>query len=299
MNDYVFSQYYSKVINVKIYAIDACNYNCEYCYNKRPRCGSILDLTAVCNFLSQVHIKFKKYINIEIIGGEPTLHPNLIDFCKKIHQSSGMHCSIYSNFSASTGLYLQLLALGIGFTWSFHSKHHDFASKLDEIPFEYYSQNNINIRIMFEQQNFNLVKNLCLSIIDKYKDYFEPAIVQNYRIRYSSEYLDFYNVINSKVKQKYVYTATYRNGNTRNLTVNMAEKNFKNFKYWLCYAGLEYFYIHANGNVYSCINQYERAQLPTCNINSQFDNMPFKPMVCTYDTCPCIWEVHKKKVVGV
>lgn len=289
----------TSTVFILAYIIDSCNYDCSYCYNAQPRTNKILNLNRLYGFIVNIQARTKKNIDIELIGGEPTLHPSLIDFCKKIQSLSNVHCSIYSNFSASVQLYIQLLALGIGFTLSSHSQHKDFADKLDKIPFHYYKDNNINIRIMFEYDEYHAVKELCQKLIAKYKDYFEPALVQSIDKTYPNEYIDFYNDINAKVRQKYIYNAIYSNGHSKLLTVNMAEHRFKNFKYWLCYAGLEYFYIHATGNVYACINQYERKQQPIGNIERKYDSMPLKPMICMYDICPCIWEVYKKKVINV
>ena len=287
----------TSTVFILAYVIDVCNYNCSYCYNAQPRTNKILNLDRLYNFIVNIQTRTRKKIDIELIGGEPTLHPGLIDFCKKISSSPNVHCSIYSNFSASTQLYVQLLELGIGFTWSSHSQHKDFATKLDEIPFHYYKDNNINIRVMFEHDGYYAVKELCQKLMAKYQDYFEPALVQSIGKTYSNKYTDFYNDVNAKVRQKYVYIATYSNGHSELLTVNTAEHRFKNFKYWLCYAGLEYFYIHANGNIYACINQYERGQKPLGNIEYECDSMLLKSMICLYDICPCIWEVYKKKVI--
>lgn len=287
------------MIFILAYIIDVCNYNCAYCYNEKPRTNKVLDLNRLYAFLEYLQKRTKKNIDIELIGGEPTLHPNLIDFCQKLCSLPKTHCSIYSNFSSNTSLYIQLLELGVGFTLSSHGQHEDFAAKLDEIPFHYYKKNNINIRIMFEFNEYCNVKTLCEKLLIKYKDYFEPAIIQSNCSVYSSKYIDFYNCIDKEVRQKYVYTVVDANKKHKLLTVNMAEQHFKNFKYWLCNAGLEYFYIHADGNIYSCINQYEHRQMPLCNINSNFNNIQLKPMICMYDICPCIWEVYKKKILNI
>ena len=63
-----------------VYIADVCNYNCEYCYNKKPRTGKLLDLDKLLQFLIDMQQKTKKRIAVELIGGEPTLHPGMLDF---------------------------------------------------------------------------------------------------------------------------------------------------------------------------------------------------------------------------
>jgi hypothetical protein len=50
-----------------------------------------------------------KYIQLELIGGEPTLHPDLVDFCEKISHIPNIFTTIYTNFSKPAEYYLKLL----------------------------------------------------------------------------------------------------------------------------------------------------------------------------------------------
>ena len=77
---------------------DKCNYNCIYCYNKKPRSFINLDLLKFYNFLCKLKEHLNKTINLELIGGEPTLHSDLYDFCKKC-KDNGIIVTIYTNFS--------------------------------------------------------------------------------------------------------------------------------------------------------------------------------------------------------
>lgn len=289
------------------FIIDKCNYKCSYCYNVMPRTNQILDLNKLYDFLIYLHNITGKKIEIDLVGGEPTLHPDFINFCKKIINNSAIHCAIYSNFSADCSLYNWLLQNNIYVTLSTHYSNKKFIQKLKNIQIDKLVNNNLNIRVMFEieEDQYTQTKNICLSLLQNYKSFFEPALIQykNNSIQYTKEQMVFYNYINSSVYQKYLYYASYLNKNIYNniyLTVNDAERDFKNFKYWKCNAGFEYLYVHSNGNTYRCINEYERHYQPIINIQKErFNKLKLKPMICLYDICPCIWEVHKEKVLNV
>lgn len=68
-----------KYINVTVNIIDNCNYTCNYCYNKDYRSNNILNLTALYNYI----LKTKLNIALDILGGEPTLHPDLLIFVRR------------------------------------------------------------------------------------------------------------------------------------------------------------------------------------------------------------------------
>ena len=68
------------IINI----IDLCNKKCSYCYNKIYRFDSILNLDFLEKFIDNSLLK----IVFDIIGGEPTLHPDLYDFCKKMNDNN-------------------------------------------------------------------------------------------------------------------------------------------------------------------------------------------------------------------
>lgn len=61
-----------------------CNMNCVFCHNRRLIChqpeNSLIDESEALSFLE----RRKKFLDgVVITGGEPTLHPGLIDFIKK------------------------------------------------------------------------------------------------------------------------------------------------------------------------------------------------------------------------
>ena len=156
------------LIFIKAYIIDQCNYDCLYCYNKRPRTDRSLDLNKLERFLDFAYNVTHRNIFLELIGGEPTLHKNLIDFCNVIHKKSYIHCIyIYSNFSVNIETYIELLQMKnihLDLTW--HSikndrMHKEFYSKakqlLDIMSFYQDIKNNIAFNIMLEHNNIKYV----------------------------------------------------------------------------------------------------------------------------------------------
>jgi pyruvate formate lyase activating enzyme len=84
-----------------------CNFDCPYCHNpelvRRTSTGKVIDLKEIFEFLK----KRKSLLDgVVITGGEPTLHPDLFDFCREI---KGLGYSIKIDTNGSRPKVLQNL----------------------------------------------------------------------------------------------------------------------------------------------------------------------------------------------
>ena len=88
---------------------DSCSLSCKYCYqiNKGKRRMSFETAKQFVDLLLSGEKGFSDYINpdispsiiLEFIGGEPTLHPKLLDLCKKLNNDR-CFTRIYTNMTA-------------------------------------------------------------------------------------------------------------------------------------------------------------------------------------------------------
>ena len=68
-----------KLIEVSL--TNACNYHCSYCKGSNRGEISFLDVNLAFKFIDAMAIALNDDVTISIEGdGEPTLHPNLVDF---------------------------------------------------------------------------------------------------------------------------------------------------------------------------------------------------------------------------
>ena len=68
-------------LDILAYITDACNYNCWYCYRKCNSPMLQLDLSLLQDYISFVIDKTGRSIEAELIGGEPSCHPQIVQFC--------------------------------------------------------------------------------------------------------------------------------------------------------------------------------------------------------------------------
>ena len=153
-----------------VYIIDSCNYNCIYCFNEHCT-NKILDLNKLYFFIVEVLIRQlnKSHIYLELIGGETTLHPKLVEFCKKIANIKNIYTTIFTNFSKSVDYYKQLIQIDsrIQFILSWHSQNTMYLDKLN-----YFSQheitNNIIVADIYEHDNIKQSLYVFDYILEKY-----------------------------------------------------------------------------------------------------------------------------------
>jgi organic radical activating enzyme len=73
-------------------------------------------------FFEFLHQKTNKKLSIEFIGGEPTLHPELLSFTKKLSTISFINTiESFTNLSKDLEYYKQLLDANVHLFCSWHS----------------------------------------------------------------------------------------------------------------------------------------------------------------------------------
>jgi pyruvate-formate lyase-activating enzyme len=88
---------------------EKCNFRCPYC---RTFDGDQMQGSTV---LSLIHDYFRKQKLFAILftGGEPTVHPKIVDFVEEARQSGIQHIGLATNGSASPELYKELWRAGV------------------------------------------------------------------------------------------------------------------------------------------------------------------------------------------
>ena len=294
---------------IVLYIIDTCNYNCYYCGNKFPRIKYKLNLIKIYNYLRQILSIIDGNIYLDILGGEPTLHPQLNWFCEQISKHSRILASLYTNYSQDIDYYIKLFNQNINVIPSWHSIQSDrfnlnFINKIKQ-TIKILDNKIINLRIMYEdrfsKQSIEAFKQL---YIEKNLNIEFSLLVNSLRtvVKYTNEQINEYQKF-----QEIVYhnnddvIAKYSNNLEQRIGYYDIFKN-KNitFKYWQCDAGKNELYIHCNGNVYPCPKFYTDNKQPLYNIYIN-DGIIFKhkPLICTFSNayCECDKDIKKQRVI--
>jgi organic radical activating enzyme len=287
-------------ISVLAYIIDRCGYNCDYCYNTKPRTGKILDLKILNIFINHLINYHKKEVHLDIIGGEVTDHPDIFNFID--NYSKNINLTLYSNFSKDISIYKRLINAGCQLILTYHP-HTDpnvfiekFAKfdeneydKIVSLPIMYRPGISEKSIYMFDlmKQRFPKFNALDFSLLD--------TNINFPKVQYTEKELEEFA---KRVSQSGISNTVIEYDDNSQCIVNdnyfFANRKKLDFKFWKCNAGLDYLYIHFDGTVHPC-DENDGIILYDINKGGNFV-FPSRPMICPRHTCPCLFDVYKEKV---
>ena len=302
-SEYLYSNNYN-IATIIVNIIDACNYSCYYCYNKKPRTNKVLDLNKLYNFCKWYYDNINRHINICILGGEPTLHKDLLNFCKCISSTfSEMKCIVITNFSQDLNYYLDLLNTHTNLILSWHSLQNNdiFIDKVNSIPYHYFKDDMIKISVMYEKMNIQKSLYVFDTLYHKFYKYMEFSIVENNHLHgkqselyeYTDEELDQFNQrINNKTyfdAQSYKHITFEYNDRIEKkiLSQTLLDKKLVDFHNYKCMAGVDQLQIYFNGDIAPCDDLYETGVILGNIYSDNFDKSKYHYRICQLHNCPC------------
>lgn len=298
-------QYNKEVFTLMVYIIDKCNLRCSYCYNNFQRSNNEIKLDYVIQLLDMIfrQQRYKK-IELELIGGEPALHPNLLRFCLNVHKKfrSKVNTIIFSNFTYPIQIYKQLLDYDVYLILTLHnnSTYKQFFDKLQKID-EQKRKQLVYVSIMYEPYDTNNSLKAFDVLCDMHNDFnkLQFSLVnenENFKPIYTSSQIEEY-----KKREKFI-TASKIQLKLSNNQTQIIDDNFffeqpknQNFNRWYCETGVQHLYVHADGKIYLCDNTIEDSYVGSI-YNLQNFSFPTHGIFCRSQHCPCIFDVLKKNI---
>lgn len=95
----------------EIIITDKCNFSCNYCRKIEEPYSGVMDYDKICETIDIWASHGLK--NIRFSGGEPTLHPRIIDIISKAKDKGIERIALSTNGSNKTELYLKLYEAGV------------------------------------------------------------------------------------------------------------------------------------------------------------------------------------------
>lgn len=101
----------SPMMRGEIVLLNNCNFKCPYCRGIREDCRGIMSIDTVAKVIDIWANDGLR--NIRFSGGEPTMHPLLVDIVGKARERGVQRIAISTNGSASKDYYEELLKAGV------------------------------------------------------------------------------------------------------------------------------------------------------------------------------------------
>ena len=295
-------------LDLVMFIADVCNMKCKYCYNKFPRTGKLADLDLFFNYASDLAKNSNHRIHdLVILGGEPTLHPNLVNFVNQLVKLDVQNVILWTNMQQSLEYYVKLMQSGMKIAMSWHGteedpKNIDFIKKALKLPDVFIHNGQvIELDLMAEQDNFRSFQFAYELLHKKYANTtcVWPVYTTDLVIgKYTDNQLQAYLQMTQFTKQNIFKVEKYEDdNNVQHLRMVTPEYNYQG---WKCNAGLDYLYVHVNGDVYNCQSYYQYCQKPMYNIietGGKADFSKHQPCICSAECCRFAdYNVRREKI---
>ena len=295
-------------LDLVMFIADICNLKCKYCYNKFPRTGSLADLDLFFTYAEDLASRSgHKLHDLVVLGGEPTIHPRLQEFICKLLQLDIQNVILWTNMQQSLEYYIDLMKKGMKIAMSWHGvdedlKNIDFIKKALKLPDLFIDNRQvIELDLMAEQDNFSSFQFAYDVLHKKYRNTtcVWPVYTTDLVIgKYSDSQLQKYLQMTQFTKQNIFKVDKFENDKgIQHLRMVTPEYNYKG---WKCNAGLDYLYVHVNGDVYNCQSYYQYGQNPMYNIietGGKADFSKHQPCICCAECCRFAdYNVRREKI---
>jgi organic radical activating enzyme len=309
-----------KTLRIEFMIGNTCNYKCWYCFlgsNEGDfRWTGDLESTSKNFFHLLDHYKKngKERFEIHIVGGEPTLWPDLGKFVQLLKDNYNVWTSISTNGSRTLRWWEQYAEY---FDDVMISVHHEYANvaHIMQVADTVYKKNKVlNVMVLMDPFKWDrcvgLIKQLKKS---KYRWFITAMQVMHDTISYSPEQLKFISkpvkrfpnplwLIKKLKNLKRDPKVVLDNGKTKTVNRNwIGLNNQTNFKGWLCNIGVDNLYIDKDGRITGACRTvlFENYNLNDPNFIEKF-NPIIQPKICDKTFCGCQPEqlLNKIKIVS-
>jgi len=261
------------------YVTNRCQYKCSYCSSyaiNRESESNFKNYKLVLKRLSLIKFNFR----IDIIGGEPTLHPNLIEILESLH--SNEYCNdiyLFSNIKDIDKLkMLKKLNLNkIILIASFHQEYNNidnFIEKIKQIDLKLIVNVNITDDSIFELLDKLIINDIDYSI-NPLEDHDNYTHINKHDVNRLEKYLNTQQTIIYKAKNNFEFTP-----------YEIKLNKLNRFKGWKCSPIM--YEINSNGDI---VNECTDKVLPFIPTKKDL----YDKIICEQDCCECTAMYNIKK----
>lgn len=270
-----------------------CNYKCSYCCEKPRLLHDWAKEDSISTYrLTLAKLKrFDKPFQIELYGGEPTLHPNLLEIlhtlklienCKDIYVITNLSRPIEYfrklNVPELSGIYIMA---------SFHAEYFDqtFVEKVKAINDMEHLRVRVTINLTDEQQHWENIINLIDQLSEHSIDYGLHFLndTDTWKSNYTDDFFNLFRPlqkISYRDKSVHLYNYEFDDGSNQDLNdLEVYENQYHKFTGYTCTP--RFYEIDLDGTFR---NICTRAEFNSPIINSSKIE---KTVSCPLNNCPC------------
>lgn len=316
------------ILEIRWAMSNVCNYKCRYCYPgsnegnyKYPKNteGMIKNFSHLFDVYTKVLGKTK--FQLKILGGEPTLWPELDVFIRGIKEKHDVYVSIITNGSRTLRWWKENGSCIDNICLSYHKQQASLDHIISVADILYELEKKVTVHVLMDNECWDE----CVNDIETMKKTSKyPWIIQAKKIVPTPTHIPVYTdeqikYLNKAVKRlppvtwflkriKFLFDGTIRLFESKYTKDNKTRyakpwhyivNNENKFMGYECNMGIESLYINWDGSLGSSCSQKlfgDKYSIFDLDFTESF-NPEFKPIICKQQTCYCATETHVSKVL--
>jgi len=275
-----------------------CNYACDYCDLHGKDVSTNHD--KVVEFIN--YVGSHKNVKLTLFGGEPSLHPDIINVLKNLN----VKVEMYTNLSRRLDFYKEVILVkpDIELETSFHPSREKFDTFYEKVKYLADKLYKLEVVYMLDtayptyREDYEKIKKLrsdrVSTIIAKVEHSGQKSLSEEDECWYMGE------------QEGKDLTITYEQDGLVQSTETISNYLFANrlnqFKYFLCGCGVHNIFIAYDGEVYPCLDYRRREVDPYFNVGDdyeeEFKKISTKEIVCKMNSCSSELGVPKKRILS-
>lgn len=303
---------------------NVCNFKCWYCGphanggDYRWHGDTDLLIRHFSHLLDFYIINGRKKFELNLLGGEPTLWPDLIKFVTALKDKYDIQITMTTNGSRSLRYWEENCKSFDKLYFSYHIGYTDINQYIDTLDLVFSKGISAHALIMMDPKNWDQ----CVEVIEtckiKSKERWLITAMEVYsEIPYNSEQKKYFNrhykrspslwrlikdeIINSPSVLR-LPKVVFDNGRKKSIEKNwISLNNLNHFKGWYCSIGIENVNIHKDGSITGVCMEKPFSENEYYNIYDKDFISKFRPAfistVCTKESCYCQPEILMTKSV--
>jgi MoaA/NifB/PqqE/SkfB family radical SAM enzyme len=301
-NEKLFSLHWSPTNN--------CNYKCVYCgvhkkfepYLEEEKTNKIIEYI---NHIENLGYK----VWAALFGGEPLLHPNILDIIRKIKTSDLV---AMTNLSHNISLFKKISSVkpDITICSTYHYERTIFEEFKEKIDFLVDNVKLVKVKVLwdprYKDEIFNIFKKM-KNVEKSHKNYLcFLDLVYHDQFPWTEEDLEKFDSVQDNKEFKISYIE--HEGEEpilKELSYNEIRRLFSGYpKYYMyrCETGKRGIFIAPNGDVLICMSAYFEGVKPIFNILSEdynrFDSIFSSPVICKINAFCCEHLLPRKRIIS-
>jgi len=310
-------------IKISYSPTDVCNYTCNYCFpgSNAGKYPYPKNLNLIVDNFSHLFDYYKhngyETIELQILGGEPTLWPELDEFIIRLKNKHNFIASVQSNGSRTIRWWQEKAQVFNKVTLTAHHKETNLAQFVTIADTLFDTDVYVEVSVCMDSTDWDK----CVNMVEYFKrvgrnkwyigtqklegsigtnytqdqlDYLSHSTKRNPSLFYAFRMRKNFSINRSKV--------IFDNGSTQTVRHNQVQINdWNHFFNWQCHVGLEMFYINPNGKLTGSCGSNIYGLDDTFNIYDIDFKEKFNPELkttrCPYLGCYCTPETRMTKSI--